>query len=148
MKMLIPVSPGGHLTQSVFLAEKLKGYDLTFVTAYSAKFRSPTKKWKFRFVINPDRYLLKFMVLIFQSLWILLRENPKVIVSTGSNIPIPFFIIGKLMGKKLIYIESFSRVKTPSLSGRILYRFSDLFFVQWETMKKSYPNAIYAGRLA
>ncbi len=147
MKIGIPVSLGGHLTQALTLAEKLKKYDLFFVTSYSGKFRTANLKWKFNYVVNPARNMLKFFILTAQAFWILIKENPNVLISTGSNIPIPFFILGKLMGKKLIYIESISRVSKPSLSGRILYRISDMFFIQWVYLKKDYPNAIYAGRL-
>ena len=26
-----------------------------------------------------------------------------------------------------------------------MYKFADLFIVQWETLKKVYPNAVYGG---
>lgn len=149
MKICIPVSPGGHLTQALALAENLKKPDIEifFVTSNLGKFRTSDLKWKFNHVMNPSRNLLKFVILAFQALIICIKKNPDVMISTGSNVPIPFFILGKLFGKKLIYIESISRVSKPSLSGKILYRFSDLFFVQWKEMQKFYPNAIYAGRL-
>ncbi len=149
MKICMPVSPGGHLTQALALAEKLKKKDteIFFVTSNLGKFRTSDLKWEFKHVINPSRNLLKFIILTFQALSICIKKNPDAIISTGSNIPIPFFILGKLFGKKLIYIESISRVSKPSLSGKILYKISDLFFVQWKEMQKFYPNSIYAGRL-
>ena len=55
--------------------------------------------------------------------------------------------IGKLLGKKIIFIESWSRIYKKSSSGKFAYLFANLFFVQWPEMKKQYPKAIYAGRL-
>jgi beta-1,4-N-acetylglucosaminyltransferase len=47
----------------------------------------------------------------------------------------------------VIYIETGSRVFALSSSGRILYRFADLFFVQWPELLAAYPKAVYEGRL-
>jgi UDP-N-acetylglucosamine:LPS N-acetylglucosamine transferase len=56
--------------------------------------------------------------------------------------------LGKfLFGKKIIFLESWSRVYTKSLAGRLTYPFADLFFVQWKEELKNYPKATYAGRL-
>ena len=51
----------------------------------------------------------------------------------------------KLRGGKVIYIESFARVHDASLTGKLVYRFADLFIVQWETMIDVYPRAKYVG---
>ena len=49
------------------------------------------------------------------------------------------------MGKKLIYIESFAKVTSPTETGKLLYKFADQFYVQWKPMLKFYPKAIYLG---
>ena len=54
-------------------------------------------------------------------------------------------LIGQLFGSKVIYIETFANSKTKSKTGRIVYKFADLFIVQWESMLKLYPNAKYGG---
>ena len=51
----------------------------------------------------------------------------------------------KLMRKKLIFIESFAKVSSPTLSGKLLYKYADRFYVQWEEMLSFYPDAIYKG---
>ena len=47
--------------------------------------------------------------------------------------------------KKLIYIESFAKVNSPTLSGKLLYKFADVFYVQWESMIDIYPKARFIG---
>ncbi|WP_276861245.1 hypothetical protein [Bifidobacterium merycicum] len=47
--------------------------------------------------------------------------------------------------KKLIYIESFAKISSPTQSGKLLYKFADRFYVQWESMKNFYPDALYCG---
>ncbi|MBS6681776.1 MAG: polysaccharide biosynthesis protein, partial [Roseburia sp.] len=34
---------------------------------------------------------------------------------------------------------------SKNLTGNLLYRFADQFYVQWEEMLKLYPKAIYKG---
>lgn len=58
---------------------------------------------------------------------------------------IPLCLIAKLFGKKLIYIESFAKVSSPTETGRFLYKFADRFYVQWKPMLQFYPKAIYLG---
>jgi hypothetical protein len=54
-------------------------------------------------------------------------------------------LLCKLFGKKLIYIESFAKVTSPTETGKLMYKFADRFYVQWESMLEIYPNAIYLG---
>lgn len=151
MRILIPTSPGGHLKQSLLLAEKLaENSDVKFVSYYTPLVKELLKGYKTSFVIEPGigfRSLPRKIILTLQALLILLKERPDVIITAGSDVPVPFCYIGKLMRKKIIFVESWSRVKRPSKSGKLIYPISDLFFVQWEDLKKEYPKSIYAGRL-
>ena len=44
-------------------------------------------------------------------------------------------LLAKLFRKKLIFIESFSKITSPTITGKLLYKHADLFLVQWEDMK-------------
>ena len=90
-------------------------------------------------------FFLKFLENIFRSLGIVLRERPQVMITTGVLAMVPMAFWVKLMGGKLIYLESFAKVTSKTLSGKILYRIADRFYVQWEEMLKLYPKAIYKG---
>lgn len=91
----------------------------------------------------------KFIGLILKAFKILLKEKPTVLISTGALATVPFCIVGKLLGKRIVYIESFARVDTPSLTGKIIYKLklANLFVVQWEDMLKYFPEAIVGGRI-
>jgi beta-1,4-N-acetylglucosaminyltransferase len=80
----------------------------------------------------------------FTALW---HTRPQAIISAGPGIGVPACILAKCLRIKVIYIETGSRVFALSMSGKILSRFADLFFVQWEELLSLYPKAIYAGRL-
>lgn len=47
----------------------------------------------------------------------------------------------------LVFIESFARVKTLSLAGKLLYPLCDMFLVQWPGLVETYPRAQYIGML-
>lgn len=94
---------------------------------------------------HEKNWILKMLINSTQSLKIFLREKPDVVISTGALASIPISIFAKIFGKKLIFIESFAKVTSPTMTGRVLYKFADQFYVQWESMKKYYPKAICKG---
>ena len=53
--------------------------------------------------------------------------------------------IGKILGSKIIYIESFANITTKTITGKLLYPIADKFIVQWDEMKKLYPDAVVGG---
>jgi len=86
--------------------------------------------------------------LIYKAMVILLRERPDVVLSIGAEIAIPFLWFGKLMGAKTVYIESWCRVNTKSLTGPLVYPIVDLFLIQWPSLANEYgPKAKYFGGL-
>jgi len=96
--------------------------------------------------VVPDT--LKFVWCSLRAAFILMRLRPAAIVSVGPAVAVPVSLIGKLLCRKIIYIESASRTQSLSLTGRIMGHLADLFFVQWEEVLRVAPrHAIYAGRL-
>lgn len=79
------------------------------------------------------------------KIWI--KYRPKVIISTGSNIAVPLFIIGKLYGSKMIFIETRAKVYAKSMTGILVRHLADQIFVQWPEMLAVYPEAKYCGTL-
>jgi UDP-N-acetylglucosamine:LPS N-acetylglucosamine transferase len=77
--------------------------------------------------------------------------RPVAILSTGPAIAVPVSIIGKVLGARIIFVETGSRIQSLSLTGRIMYRWAHLFFVQWPQLREKLPaddpRVIYAGRL-
>ena len=80
-----------------------------------------------------------------KTLKILISERPDAVISTGALATIPMCLFGKIFGKKIIFIESFAKVNSQTLTGKLVYKFADQFYVQWDEMKKFYPNAICKG---
>lgn len=87
----------------------------------------------------------RFLKLLISAGKIILREKPDVVVTTGALVSFPFCVLGKVLGAKVIYLETFARVNDRSLTGRLVYPIADLFLVQWESLLEYYPKAKYVG---
>lgn len=93
-------------------------------------------------MIDPHISKLKYLANFLQSMRIFFLVRPSVIMSTGSGIAISMFIIGKLFGAQLIFIETGARITTPSKTAKFLYKISNLFIVQHASLVKHFPNAM------
>lgn len=89
--------------------------------------------------------LCGYFINSIQAFFILLKIKPELIVSTGAGIAIPTCILGKILGKKIVFIESFARIDFPSRTGKFMYKVADIFIVQHKSLLKYYPKAIYGG---
>jgi len=122
-------------------------YDHYFLTFKERTTKDLKKKARTYFVTNQKRNIFKTIASFFESLYVFLKEMPDVVISTGAGVTIPSCFFAKLFGKKVIYIESFSRITEPSLAGKITYYLSDLFIVQWKPLLKFYKKAVYGGTI-
>jgi len=82
-----------------------------------------------------------------RAAWLLYQIRPAVILGSGPAVMVPIALLGKLAGVRIIFVETGSRVTALSLTGKIMLRIADLFFVQWEQLQERYPQTIFAGRL-
>jgi len=148
LKICFACSKGGHYSQMKRLIKKIDEIDgLKESETFFLTFSRGNPEQNEYCVEDPERNPLKVIKTFFQTIKILSKEKPDVIISTGAGVAIPACYIGRLFGSKIIFIESYSRVTKPSLSGRLAKPISNLFFVQWPQLKEKYRNSIYAGRL-
>ena len=146
-KLCFICSSGGHLAELLPVGKRLgKKHDHFWITFRNPMTNNTLKGEKYYLVHDPIRNPVIFLKLVFHSLLLFLKERPDVVVTTGAGMAVPFSILAKMFGSRLIFIESFCRTDGPSLSGRALYRFSDKFYVQWEQNLQHYGNkAEYFG---
>ena len=149
-KICFIASSGGHLQEISYLFDLEKEYDSFLVTERS-DFQKKYHNQKTYYFNKIDRrekhFLLHFLQLIAFSIKVMRLEKPDIILSTGALVSVPMLYLGNLLGKKIIFMESMARVEGKSLSGKLVYPIADLFIVQWESMMKYYPKAVYASRL-
>ncbi len=148
MKIVFAASSGGHFEQLMMLKplmEKHESILVTEKTGYSTG-KMDIKTYYMRQINRKELlFLPKLIGNSVRSLRIIIKERPKVMITTGVLSIVPLALLMKLFGGKLIYIESFAKVTSKTLSGKFLYKYADRFYVQWEEMLKLYPNAIFKG---
>lgn len=151
-KVLFIASTGGHLNELMQLKPIFDNYNYHLITEktksnISLKEKFP-KKVNFLVYGTKDKiliYPIKFLYNSLKSLFLYFKIRPKYIVTTGTHTAVPICYIGKIFGSKIIYIETFANSETKTLTGKMIYPIANLFIVQWESMLKLYPKAIYGG---
>ena len=147
-KICFAASSGGHYEQLMMLKPLMEKYD-SFVLTEKTQYNATAEKQKTYYLYQVNRkescFLPRMIANAFRSLYIFLKERPNVVICTGVLAMIPMCLLVKFSGGKLIYLESFAKVTSPTETGKLLYKFADRFYVQWESMKEFYPNAIYRG---
>lgn len=154
-KVLFISSTGGHLDELMQLKSLFDCYDYHIITEKEKSNLSLKDKFPNRvnFLLYGSYSNLKSRIIYpfkliynsFKSLILYFKIRPQYIISTGAHTAGPMCLIGHIFGSKIIYIETFANSMTKSKTGRIVYKFADLFIVQWESMLKLYPNAKYGG---
>ncbi len=147
MKLLLACSAGGHLAEMRQLEPFYSHYPHAFVTFERFDTKELGKKEKVYFITRPARNILSTLHACIEAWGVVAKENPSLIISTGADVTVPICIAGKLQGKKVIFIESFCRPLTPSVSGRIVSLFADRVIYQWPQLKRYYPGGILGGSI-
>lgn len=146
MKICLVGSSGGHLTHLYMLKPFWENKERFWVTFDKEDARSLLKDEKVYGCYFPTNRNIKNLIRNVGVAWkVLRREKPDLLISSGAAVAVPFFYLGKLMGKKLIYIEVYDRIDKPTLTGRLVYPIVDCFIVQWEEQKKVYKKAVNLG---
>jgi len=151
-KVLFISSTGGHLSEMMMLKDLFNKYDYHIITE---KTKSNMKlkdkyKGKVNYLIYGTKdhmltYPFKLLANCFKSLYYYIKIRPDFIVTTGAHTAGPMCCLGKLFGSKIIYIETFANMKSKTATGKLVYKFADMFVVQWKSMLKIYPKATYGG---
>lgn len=147
-KICFIASSGGHFEQLMMLKPLMNKYESFIVTEktdYSVVKDNQKVYYLKQVNRNEKSFIPKMICNSIITMKIFIKEKPDLIISTGALATIPMCIISKLFRKKVIFIESFAKVNSPTLTGKLIYKFADQFYVQWEDMLNVYPKAIYKG---
>ncbi len=73
--------------------------------------------------------------------------SPDLVLVNGPGTCVPVAVLGRLSGARVIFVESWCRVESLSLTGRIMYWVAHRFVVHWPELARRYPRAEYLGRI-
>jgi UDP-N-acetylglucosamine:LPS N-acetylglucosamine transferase len=146
---LLVASSGGHLLQLVQLRDQWLPEERSWVTFDMPDARSLlADEAEVIYAHHPTnrslRNLARNLVLAFR---VVHRVRPRAVVTTGAGVAVPFCYVGRLFRARVVYIESFSRITEPSLTGRLVYPVATEFFVQWPQLVRRFGKAEYRGAI-
>ena len=151
-KVMFISSTGGHLEELLQLNKMFSKYDYCLITEKTKSNLYLKDKYgsKVHYLVYGTKhhmfsYPFKLLFNCFKSLFFYLKFRPDYIITTGVHTAGPMCCLGKVFGSKVIYIETFANMVTKTTTGKLLYPISDMFVVQWESMKELYPKAVYGG---
>jgi len=146
VQVMLVCSSGGHLLQLLRMKEAWTDFTRVWVTL-----EGPDTRWLLRdeqvvYAHGPTfrnvRNLIRNTLLAWRVIGV---RRPRVILTTGAALAVPFAWIGRLRGVRIVYVESLTRVDTPSLSCRLARPVASRVYVQWPELLHAVPSARYVG---
>ena len=149
-KICLACSAGGHLRELQLAVGSIPNdyhcYWLTLKTASTKAFMAD-KEHVFLTNFQPAKKRT-LIVNCIQAIWWVLVKRPDVIITTGAGVTVPtVFFAKKLLGTKVIFINSAADVTEPSRTPVWIKKYADLFIVQWRDMLNVFPDAFCCGVL-
>lgn len=133
-KLLAISSPGGHWIQLNRLSAGLEDrYRVVYAmpaALFTATSLSGRKVYAVTDVSADNKWRL--IPCALQVLYILLKERPKAILSTGAAPGAVAIWLGSFLGIRTIWVDSIANVKQISRAGRLAKKRADVFLTQWE----------------
>ena len=111
-------------TECIEAISKIFILTYAYVPVHPGDFEKYGKKINFLlYATRREMKIYPFVLLAncFISLWIFIKNRPQVIITTGTHTAGPMCIIAKILGSKVIYIETFANRNTKTETGKLLY---------------------------
>jgi UDP-N-acetylglucosamine:LPS N-acetylglucosamine transferase len=144
--VLLVCSSGGHLLQLVALDPAWRGFRHAWVTHERSDSRSLLKGERVYYGYMPTtRSLKNFVRNIWLASRILRLTQPRVVLTTGAALAVPFAWLARLRRIDVVYVESFARIEAPSLSCKLVRRAANRVYVQWPELLPQVPDSRYIG---
>ena len=154
LRVLFVLGSGGHTARGLILSKQLKA-EKYYIVPWESEVTKKKVGKNYYSVISPRfrakdsriMSIFRTLLLFLHSLLILFRVRPHVLVSTGSGLTLPPFLIARLFGIKTIFIESPSRVYEPSIAGKLLMGKTNLWLSSWPQLAKRYAAVKHEGMI-
>lgn len=173
-KTMIVLGSGGHTTEMMIIVKQLnksKYWPRIYVSAAS-DITSDSKVNEiehnkhndyeihkiFRSRAVHQSYITSIFTTIYSCLTtipLMFRIRPNLILCNGPGTCVPLCLIAFLLKLlfvntdcRIVFVESYCRVRTLSLSGKILLWITDLFVIQWKHLIRHSSKVQYFGRLS
>lgn len=123
-------STGGHWAQLMRLRPAFEGCEIIYVsTQKHSNFADALRAYCV--MEGNQNSKLRVLIMMLQVFFIVLRERPGVVISTGAAPGYFGLRFGKWFGARTLWLESIANAEKPSLSTRMVKPYADLFLTQW-----------------
>lgn len=148
VQVLLACSAGGHLLQLLALRPAWEEYSRLWVTDDKSDARSLLAAEPVAFAFGPpNRHPANVLRNVAMAWRLIRRHRPQVVLTTGAGTAVPFAVVARLHGARVVYVESITRMTAPSVSCRLLAPLADRVYVQWESLAAAVPRSRYAGTI-
>ena len=154
IRLVAGASGGGHANELIRLLDVAEGRlwsvdPVAYVTTLDITAEAFALRGRPVHVIGEsDRKKPLQAILVFaRAAALAFRLRPDVVVTTGSMPLALFAICAKLIGARVVWIDSVAQIDELSLSGRVMRHVADLFLAQWPDVAAKYANVEYAGEV-
>lgn len=131
-RVLMVASGGGHWIQIQRIRTAFEQMHIASVSVLPG-YAAEAAPGPFYLVTDMSRFdPLRMAVLIPQLLWILARERPDAVVTTGAAPGLVAIVLAKVFFRaRTVWIDSIANCECMSASGRMARRFADHWLTQW-----------------
>jgi UDP-N-acetylglucosamine:LPS N-acetylglucosamine transferase len=146
LRICLAASAGGHISQLLKLAASWNGYE-TFCVTTTEVIRNKLNKLGEVYVVGEcnRQHPIRVVTVFLRCIRIVLRERPDVVISTGAAAGCMLCFLGKMIGAKVVWVDSITNVERISLSGRMVRYIADLFLVQWPELASRNKKVEFVG---
>lgn len=149
-KVMFICSAGGHLTEMLKIESLFKKYDYLLVTEKNKISLDLKNKYNTEYLMYgsryyPFKYIFVFTYNFFRSIYLFFKFKPDLLYTTGAHTCVIMCYLAKIFKKKIIFVEVFDRITSPTLAGRLVHGIADVFIVQHKELLVKYKKAKYIG---
>ena len=144
--LLLVCSAGGHLLQLRLLEPVWAGRSRVWVTNRREDALTLLAGEEVVFAHGPTtRNIPSLFRNMLLAWWTMHRLRPRVVLTTGAGVAVPFAWIARVYGAKVVYVESLTRIDRPSLSCRLIAPVASRIYGQWPELVQAMPRARFVG---
>lgn len=145
-KVMAVASIGGHWIQLLRIARPMEEhYEMVYVSTHPKCATMVEGQQFFQTVDFSRSDAWKLIPSFFRTIKTIWQENPDAIMTTGAAPGLVFLFVGRLLGKKTIWIDSIANAEHLSASGRMASRFASRTYTQWKDL--AIGKIQYAGNV-
>jgi beta-1,4-N-acetylglucosaminyltransferase len=146
--LLLVCQSGGHLLELIALHDVWSASTRLWVTLPTVDAKRLLKEEEVVWGHGPTpRNIANLFKNAALALQVVRAHRPRVVLTTGAGLAVPFAWVGRLFGASVVYVECGGRVSGLSLSCRLIAPVAERIYVQWPDQDGLVAKARYVGNI-